>query len=317
MPLRLWSHSHCNANRSFIEGGGTKKLVALVAISFAWRIAKVSDADRSRWIVFHVHGRFVRNDYGVYIYADGQAENFDPMDIDFVNYGDLLKLLEGIGYKKIKKMQWYDIAEDDLEAGLHKLEGDADINAMCEHLMRNFGLTDEFHIYVEHEVDIPVPASDEGEPNVEPVLMLTSSSSDDGGYESVEDELYKPRGEDIASETDTESEIKPVKKCKAKAKKKNEVGAKRRITTTKDEEKGKGVRKGKKNDAANVKKKKESTKEGENGGGGPSNAGPKINGSNGPSASKGFKYYQAWRPITICSSARRQQPILCHCLWGC
>ncbi|MED6206871.1 hypothetical protein PIB30_030641 [Stylosanthes scabra] len=112
--------------------------------------------------IFHVHGRFVRNDYGVYIYADGQAEKFDSMDIDFVNYGDLLKLLEGIGYKKIKKMQWYDVAEDDLEAGLHKLEGDADINAMCEHLMRNFGLIDEFHIYIEHEVDIPVPASDGG-----------------------------------------------------------------------------------------------------------------------------------------------------------
>ncbi|MED6189868.1 hypothetical protein PIB30_100225 [Stylosanthes scabra] len=125
--------------------------------------------------VFHVARRFLRTEDGVYVYDDGKTEKFAPMDIDFVNYGDMVKLLEEIGYNKFKKMQWYDFAEDDLEARLHKLEGDSDINAMCKHLMRNFGLTHEFHIYVEHEVDVPVPTSDEGEPNVKLVLVLASS----------------------------------------------------------------------------------------------------------------------------------------------
>ncbi|MED6116410.1 hypothetical protein PIB30_100131 [Stylosanthes scabra] len=99
----------------------------------------------------------------VVIYANGKVEKFDPIDIDFVNYGDLLKLLEEMGYKNIKKMKWYDFTDDDFERGLHTLNGDADINGMCDHIMRNFRLSDEFHIYVEHVMDVPVPASDEEE----------------------------------------------------------------------------------------------------------------------------------------------------------
>ncbi|MED6168200.1 hypothetical protein PIB30_009702 [Stylosanthes scabra] len=108
---------------------------------------------------FHVGGRFGRNEDGVNVYVDGQIEKFEVMDIDFVNYEDL--------------------------AGLHKLEGDADINAMCEYLMMNIGLTDEFHIYVEHKVDIPVPTSDEGEPNVEAVLVSTSTPLQAGETEAA------------------------------------------------------------------------------------------------------------------------------------
>ncbi|MED6176683.1 hypothetical protein PIB30_090587, partial [Stylosanthes scabra] len=119
------------------------------------------------------------------------------MDIDFVNYGDLVKLLESIGFNKFKKLKWYDFVEDVLERGLHPLNGDVHINEMCEHLMRNIGLVNEFHVYVEHEVDVPIPAEVEREPEVEEVvvekvLSSSSSSTDDGGYESADDELYKP-----------------------------------------------------------------------------------------------------------------------------
>ncbi|MED6154763.1 hypothetical protein PIB30_115849, partial [Stylosanthes scabra] len=83
------------------------------------------------------------------------------MDVDFVNYGDLVKLLESIGYLRFKSLKWYDLAEDHLGMGLHPLKGDADINHMCDHLLRNLEFSSEFHIYVEHEVDVPVPADED------------------------------------------------------------------------------------------------------------------------------------------------------------
>ncbi|MED6225124.1 hypothetical protein PIB30_090686 [Stylosanthes scabra] len=99
------------------------------------------------------------------------------MGIDFVNYSDLVKLLESIGYSKFKCMKWYDIVEDDLERVLHKLKWDKQINEMCDQVMRNIGLVDEFHIYVEHEVDIPILADEDLEPNVEIVLEDNNSAS--------------------------------------------------------------------------------------------------------------------------------------------
>ncbi|MED6144550.1 hypothetical protein PIB30_016595 [Stylosanthes scabra] len=135
------------------------------------------------------------------------------MDIDFVNYGDSVKLLKSLGYPKFKRLKWYDFVDDDLERGLHLLEGDAEINEMCDQLMRNIELANEFHVYVEHEIDVPVP-SDEDEFYVPPVEIVVldkdksylSSYSDDGGYESDEDELYKSRPEEADIELDSDEE---------------------------------------------------------------------------------------------------------------
>ncbi|MED6110482.1 hypothetical protein PIB30_043314 [Stylosanthes scabra] len=63
-------------------------------------------------------------------------------------------------------MKLFDFTVDDLESGLHSLQGDVHINEMCEHLLRKTKLVDEIHIYVEHVVDVPVPGSDEREPHV-------------------------------------------------------------------------------------------------------------------------------------------------------
>ncbi|MED6193916.1 hypothetical protein PIB30_023581 [Stylosanthes scabra] len=79
------------------------------------------------------------------------------MDVDFVNYGDMVKLLESIGYPKFKRLKWYDFTEDHLGLGLYLLAGDDDINHMCDHLLRHIDLSDEFYIYVEHEVDVIEP----------------------------------------------------------------------------------------------------------------------------------------------------------------
>ncbi|MED6111842.1 hypothetical protein PIB30_056118 [Stylosanthes scabra] len=124
--------------------------------------------------------RFGRDEFGVYEYVDGTVHKLEKMDIDFVNYGDLVKLLESLGYPKFKCMKWYDAAEDDLELRLHKLEGDKHVNEMCDYLMRHIELVDEFHIYVEHEVDVPIPAGEDFvqnvEPNVDTVILEDDTS---------------------------------------------------------------------------------------------------------------------------------------------
>ncbi|MED6213473.1 hypothetical protein PIB30_093786 [Stylosanthes scabra] len=104
---------------------GSAKVVDSVVEAALSRIAIVIGAMADVYVkpVFHVGGSYVKNDYGLLIYADGKVEKFAPMDIDFVNYGDLLKLLEEIGYKNVKNMKWYDFTEDDFERGLHTLKG--------------------------------------------------------------------------------------------------------------------------------------------------------------------------------------------------
>ncbi|MED6111287.1 hypothetical protein PIB30_051141, partial [Stylosanthes scabra] len=102
--------------------------------------------------VFHVGGSLVRNADGMLVYEGGSVEKFDRMDLDLVNFLDLVKLLEDeLGYKTEKKLHWLDVADDNLESGLYRLLGDKEINAMRENVLRNFGLSEEFHIYVEHE----------------------------------------------------------------------------------------------------------------------------------------------------------------------
>ncbi|MED6115460.1 hypothetical protein PIB30_090884 [Stylosanthes scabra] len=109
--------------------------------------------------VFHVGGRLVQNGEGQLVYEGGSVEKFDKMDLDLLNYGDFVKLLEDeLGYKTEKKLHWYDCAEEDLGAGLYELNGDKEINDLRGNILRNFGLVEEFHIYVEHEVSVPVPA---------------------------------------------------------------------------------------------------------------------------------------------------------------
>ncbi|MED6171634.1 hypothetical protein PIB30_042459 [Stylosanthes scabra] len=108
--------------------------------------------------VFHVGGSLVPNADGILVYEGGSVEKFDRMDLDLVNFLDLVKLLEDeLGYKTKKKLHWLDVADDNLESGLYRLLGDKEINAMRENVLRNFGLSEEFHIYVEHEVSVPHP----------------------------------------------------------------------------------------------------------------------------------------------------------------
>ncbi|MED6134924.1 hypothetical protein PIB30_041482 [Stylosanthes scabra] len=142
--------------------------------------------------IFHLGGTFVRNDDGELVYQDGRTEKFNPMDVDFVNYGGLVKLLGSIGYLKFKRLKWFDFTEDHLESGLHPLDRDAQIDEM--------------------------------------------------GYESAEDELYKPPPEAAATETESEDDGGARKKGNVKGKR-IVVSEKKRTPTKVVDQKGNGVMK--------------------------------------------------------------------------
>ncbi|MED6163771.1 hypothetical protein PIB30_083236, partial [Stylosanthes scabra] len=138
------------------------------------------------WIpIFHHGGRFVRNANGDRRYVDGQVTRFSAMDVDFVNKGGLLELAKEIGYIKINEMFWQEHVGINFEAGLHSLVGDKEINEMCEYTL-NHNLK-EFHIYLDHPVDVPIMP--DPDPTEEPIAVESSSSN---SYESAEDEAYKP-----------------------------------------------------------------------------------------------------------------------------
>ncbi|MED6167008.1 hypothetical protein PIB30_114947, partial [Stylosanthes scabra] len=130
------------------------------------------------------------------------------MDVDYVNKEDLLIVIRELGYVEISQLYWHDPTQINFEDGLHELVTDMDINNMCDCCLNNN--LKEFHIYIEHNVNIPVPAEENANipepvdvnvniPEAAGVNVVissssssSSSSSDDGGYESAEDEPYKP-----------------------------------------------------------------------------------------------------------------------------
>ncbi|MED6214572.1 hypothetical protein PIB30_104249, partial [Stylosanthes scabra] len=86
--------------------------------------------------VFH-HGKsLVRHPNGELVYANGAVERFDDVeiDIDTINLGDFVKLLESIGYR---------LNVDEIE----------------------------FHIYVEHDINKPLLAKKGGGANIETVNL--------------------------------------------------------------------------------------------------------------------------------------------------
>nr|XP_025618784.2 uncharacterized protein LOC112710668 isoform X1 [Arachis hypogaea] len=113
------------------------------------------------------------------------------MDLDYVNFGDLITLFKGLGYQSYRVVYWYDPMSDDIESRLHSLTGDAGINAMRENIMKNTK-KNEFYLYFDHPVDKLDIVEDAGNKGKSLVLGEIQSSSSDDGYESTEDEPYKP-----------------------------------------------------------------------------------------------------------------------------
>ncbi|MED6195102.1 hypothetical protein PIB30_034842 [Stylosanthes scabra] len=177
--------------------------------------------------MFNVGGWLVRNDDGLLVYDGGTTEWLEKIEVKSVNFNVLVKMLEGLGYKSYKVMHWYDFLDEHLETGLHRIYGDA-----------------EFYIYAEHDVNVPRIAG-AGESIAEPVVLDdvkgSSTSTDNGGYESAEDELYKPPAAVDDDETDSDVEGRARAKKARRGKRGPIVTGKSKSANANPTEKGKGV----------------------------------------------------------------------------
>ncbi|XP_057719980.1 uncharacterized protein LOC130934418 [Arachis stenosperma] len=192
-------------------------------------------------LVFHHGGNFVRGVGGKLVYQNGKEERFPEMDLDFVNFGDLVTLFKGLGYQSYKAVYWYDPSSTEFESEMNILTGDAGINAMRENQMKHPG-RGEFHIYFDHPVDEPEVVEDAAQNRDtagevgETAEELNSSSSSDDGYESTEDVLYKlpPAGIDSdSSESDNNGGVTAGKRKRGVKGKKNVVTPIKKVVTPK------------------------------------------------------------------------------------
>ncbi|RYR00335.1 hypothetical protein Ahy_B07g088465 [Arachis hypogaea] len=189
--------------------------------------------------VFHHGGRFARKPSGTLEYIGGKVEKFPKMDLDFVNFRDLVTLFKGLGYASYRTVYWFDPTSSDLEGGLHILRGDAGINELRENKMKN-STTDEFYIYFDHPVDEPeiVDEATAAEAGVEefddPIdvdsimrKLQPSPSTEAYGQESEEDEMYKPPPSD--SETVSDEDCSSVDEDDDRMRKKRSVKGKEKV----------------------------------------------------------------------------------------
>ncbi|MED6218692.1 hypothetical protein PIB30_028778 [Stylosanthes scabra] len=65
--------------------------------------------------VFHHGGKFIRNLLGELEYVDELVERFPEMDVDHVNFGDMEKLYEDLGYREYR--DWDHVANDAIVEG--------------------------------------------------------------------------------------------------------------------------------------------------------------------------------------------------------
>ncbi|MED6170667.1 hypothetical protein PIB30_033234 [Stylosanthes scabra] len=216
--------------------------------------------------IFHHRGEFVQNPLGELQYVNGLVERFDKMDIDHLNFGDMVKLFEWLGYTKYRRVFWEDKNAPKFETGLNRLRGDDGIRELIDYLRMN--MVSEFHLYWDHVIDEPIFADDAGsvndtnqggvnvdnigEANAGNVQGVgdndvnedeTSSSSDDG-YESADDEAYKPPPEwNAETGSDSDEGNEALKKRKVVDSKKgvspSKIGHQRKVKKVPSKGKGK------------------------------------------------------------------------------
>ncbi|MED6176109.1 hypothetical protein PIB30_084733 [Stylosanthes scabra] len=56
--------------------------------------------------IFYHGGDLKRNPLGELEYVNGMVERFEEMDLDMVNFGDMKKLFEGLGYRHYLRVTW-------------------------------------------------------------------------------------------------------------------------------------------------------------------------------------------------------------------
>ncbi|RYR47733.1 hypothetical protein Ahy_A07g033690 [Arachis hypogaea] len=131
------------------------------------RVRVIAEEDTmTEWVtpVFQ-HGRsFVKDNKDELLYLNGNVKRFPPMDLDLVNYFDLKKLFEDLGYHEFKKMCWYDPRAPSMEASLHPIYGDKKIREMCD-AKREDRETNELYLFFDHPIMEDVEWSEEDEMN--------------------------------------------------------------------------------------------------------------------------------------------------------
>ncbi|XP_020964255.1 uncharacterized protein LOC110265593 isoform X2 [Arachis ipaensis] len=167
--------------------------------------------------IFHHGGHFVRDNKGFLVYIEGKVEKFPKMDIDLICFFDLQTLFKCLGYLDYKAMYWFDPTAPDLENGLHLINGDLEINQLRENILKNKD-TEEFYLYFDHPIMV-TPVEDV-EMDIDIDADVEEDSSDDG-YETTEDEPYKPPPQGF-EEDSSDSDCVIVKKQSRKVCKKIE-----------------------------------------------------------------------------------------------
>ncbi|XP_058765307.1 uncharacterized protein LOC131638779 [Vicia villosa] len=123
------------------------------------------------------------------LYVNGKVKEMNwTFDVDFMCYMDFIKVVNNLGYIRIKGM-WYHHPKFSFERGLRPLNNDADVLKFGED-MNGY---DVGNIYVEHIVDEPVVLSEEQvREYVEPVQDTIEIESDDEVHldNSEEDEDF-------------------------------------------------------------------------------------------------------------------------------
>lgn len=203
---------------------------------------------------YHTQGKFVRDENRKLFYVGGTVNSVPPMDIDFVNYFDLVELFKSLGYHDLTAMYWMHPNYPCLNSGLNKLSCDNDINLMCEAAIKSMKSNEcSVHLYIEHPVlglndveiveDIEI-VEDLGTNSVEDVPIVedlvddvASEDVEDLGTKSVlgdvetsEDSTYIPTQYNESDDTDLEEILdgeleklsgkkksaSPIKKCSKK-----------------------------------------------------------------------------------------------------
>ncbi|RYR21608.1 hypothetical protein Ahy_B03g066917 [Arachis hypogaea] len=194
-----WLCSNKSHDSSFNERTSKEKDVVMeTGVS-----GDILDSEEFAILIFHHRGKFVRNKLGELSYWDELVERFPEIDLDLMNFFDLKKLFKSLGYDSCKAMIWFDPNAANFEASLHLIFGDSEINALREHKMQNKEC-EEFYIYFKHHIltgEDAIRCDEAGD------LPISDDDSDDDGYESAKDELYKslPLGFD-QSNTDIKEE---------------------------------------------------------------------------------------------------------------
>ncbi|MED6143955.1 hypothetical protein PIB30_010909, partial [Stylosanthes scabra] len=85
--------------------------------------------------IFHHRGELVRNPLGELQYANGLVDRFEEMDIDHLNFRDMVKLFEWLG-----------------------LRGDDGIRELIDYLRMN--RVSVFHLYWDYVINEPIFADD-------------------------------------------------------------------------------------------------------------------------------------------------------------